>query len=101
MIAHTIPVLAVTAALGVGAVPMPAPQGVTALITPGTVLDGCIISYPGVHGISIQGIVSAAAASSAVAAGGPAAAAGGGVVGGAGSAASAGKAYISLCLILY
>jgi hypothetical protein len=100
MIAHTIPALAVTAALGVSAVPMPAPQGVTALITPGTVLDGCVISYPGVHGISIQGIGSAAAASSAVAAGRPAAARSG-VVGDAISAAPAGKVYISLCSMLY
>ena len=80
--------------------PMPAPQGVTALITPGTVLDHCVINYPGVYGISIQGVGSAAAESSAVAIGRPTAT-GSEIVGGAVSVASAGKAYISLCSMLY
>ncbi|KAG0134336.1 hypothetical protein HOY82DRAFT_668664 [Tuber indicum] len=64
---------------------MPDPQGVTALLTPGAVLDGCAINYPGVHGISIQTIGPPVGANSAAAAGG-AAPAGSGAVGGKGGA---------------
>ncbi|KAG0637750.1 hypothetical protein HOY80DRAFT_971374 [Tuber brumale] len=77
MITHTLQILAVTASLGVRAVPMPDPQGVTALLTPGKVLDGCVTNYPGVHGISIQTVGSAVAASPAAAARGAAPARGG------------------------
>lgn len=102
MIAHTLPILAVAVALGVRAIPTPAPQGVTALITPGRVLDSCIINYPGVYGISIRGVSSSAVSSVAALRG--AAVGGSGITRGAegaASAASAGKGYISLCPILY
>lgn len=102
MIAHTLPILVVAVALGVRAIPTPAPQGVTALITPGRVLDSCIINYPGVYGISIRGVGSSAESSAATLRG--AAAAGSGIARGAegaASAASTGKGYISLCSMLY
>ncbi|CUS14258.1 unnamed protein product [Tuber aestivum] len=59
---------------------MPTPQGVTALLTPGAVLDNCVINFPGVHGISIQpadlaaGVISAAGSGTGGGAGGVASA---------------------------
>src|SRR5437588_767327 len=98
MIAHIMPILAITAGLGVRAVPTPAPEGVTALLTPGTVLEGCVINYPGVHGISIQPVGSSAAVSSAATAGAAKAARSGVArgTGGAASTVSAGKEHICL-----